>query len=495
MAKSYKRKRVSFSNFLCNMNVDDDEYSLDPNSARICYNTKTNAGALVTGNGFEEMELPISRNISITKTRKITYSTAYTFVKIWRYAYYSQPNEREDYMLVALGSDKKIYYLNLFLITKTFGLLTDYTFNEEPTAMTFRVDNKDVIGFVSPQDSILVWNSPNNPYQVESVPKFSSICYHNNRLFAIEKDNSNLVRFSSKLNPLDWTTSLLETGGGSIELNDYKGKLRNLISLADNLYIFRDFGISRVNTYTFKAKYNAVNIYSSSCKIYCSTACVCGSRVYFLAEDGLYSFDGINVYKSSIKIMSLLDGDQSNANTCYHNGNLFIACKLNFNDGEVIGSESEENYKNNALIEFNTNTKTYNITRGVDISCMVSCKDLFMNKMIISMNGSKAGKLWQINESGKLDTQILPKKWQGGKINFNMFDKEKILKEVNLICRKDCYLTASSECGNKTILIKASDSMQRVRINLKGKNISVQFSSNLDEIYVLTPQFVFNVEN
>ncbi len=495
MAKSYKKHRVSFSNFLCNMNVDDDEYSLNANSARICYNTKTNAGALVNGNGFEELVLYSNRAVT-PRTKKMNYSTDYTIKKIWRYSFYSEGNEREEYMLVVLGSDNKIYYNNMFMPSKVFAGLNSYVFNETPTAITFRIDNREVIGFVSPSDPLLVWYCDEAPYWAQSAPKFISLCYHNNRLFAIEQDNKNVVRFSSKRNPLDWTTSLLETGGGSVELNDYKGKLKNLISLADNLYIFRDFGISRISTYTSKANYNAVNIYSSSCKIYCSTACVCGDRVYFLAEDGLYSFDGFNVYKSSIKFMSLIkDVNQDNANTCYYNGNLYIAFRLNFNDGNNIGCEGEEGYINNVLIEFNTSTKKYNITRGIDIACMLPIKDLFVSKLIICMNGAKSNKLWQLTDNGKLDTENLPKMWQGGKINFETFDKEKILKEVNLICHNDCYLTVTSEFGKKTILIKANSNMQRVRVNLKGKNISIQFSSSLDDLYILSPQFVFNVEN
>ena len=432
MAKTFKKRRVSFSNFLCNMNCDDDEYSLTSNSARICYNTKTTNGALTHGNGFEELILPASRTI-ITRTRKMIYSTEYTIKKIWRYAYYSELNEQEDFMLVALGSNNKLYYTSLFIGSRRWDELSEYVFNEPPTAMAFRIDGKDVIGFVSPSDQMLVWYCDEYPYQVEKVPNFLSICYHNNRLFAIEKDNSNLVRFSSKRNPLDWTTSILETGGGSVELNDYKGKLKNLVSLADNLYIFRDFGISRIGTFTSKLNYNAVNIYTSSCKIYCSTACVCGSMVYFLAEDGLYYFDGYNVFKVNIKFQSLFNGvNQDNANTCYHNGNLYIACNLNFNDNEKIGVEGDEyeegeNYKNNALIEFNTETQSYNITRGVDICCMLPIKDLFLSKLIVCMNGTHSNKLWQLCDNGKLDTIVLQKKWQGGKINFDVFDKEKIL--------------------------------------------------------------------
>ncbi len=494
MAKSYKDKRISFPNFLCSMNIDDDEYNLNPNSARICYNTKTKNGALIQGNGFEEVVLPAHRTIP-SRTRKLTYSDEYDIKKIWKYNSFSERNSMEDYELVGFGTDNKIYFLNLFINVRRFQPLFDYVFNEEPTALSFRVNDRDVIAFVSPQDPMHVWYCDDSPYKVESAPKLLSICYHNNRLFAIDKENTNLVRYSSKRNPLDWSNSQLETGGGSIEINDYKGQLKNLISLADNLYIFRDFGISRISTYTSKLNYNAVNIYTSSCKIYCSTACLCGSEVYFLAEDGLYSFDGFNVKNVGVKFKTLIYGvNQNNAKTCYHNGNLYIACNLNFNDNQKIGVEQEEGYINNALIEFDTQTHEYNISRGIDINFMLPIKDLHVSKLVICMNGSSAKKLWQLTDNGKLETLILQKKWQGGKINFNSFDNEKILKEVNLVCRKDCYLKVNSECGKKTVLIKASDKMQRVRINLKGKNIEISFESEFEDMYILSPQFVFNVE-
>lgn len=495
MAKKYKTKRITLSNFNTSMNADDDEFSLQVDSARICYNAKSYKGALVTGNGIVEGTFPIDRDLLVT-TRKFTYTSGNNILKIWRFSYFSTINNEQEYMLMLYCTDKKLYFVNLFATSKRFDQVIDYTFKAEPTAISFKIDGKEVIAFVSPKDPITVWSGVDYPYQVDTVPKFLCICYHNNRLFAIEDSNNNVVLYSSKSNPLDWTTSMLETGGGSISLNEYKGELKNLISLGDYLYVFRDFGIAKISTYASKENYNAVNIFTSSCKIYCNTACVCDSSIYFLAEDGLYEFDGFNVKKVDVKFQTMFQEiSQDNINTCYFNSNLFIACNFNFADDMSIGCEAESGYKNNVLIQFNTQTKTYNITRGVDVGFMLAIKDLFYSRLTFCLNGTKSQKLWQLDDSGKYDTLVLPTKWEGGKINFGEFDKNKILKEVNLICRKSCYLTVKSERDYKKILIPESEDISRIRLNVKGKNISLSFdSAESGEMYVLSPQFVFKVE-
>ena len=492
--KNYSKKRYSILNFVEGVNCDDNEYFLKNGVSKNCYNIKVSKGNLTKGRGIEELSLP-QLQTSTSFNRKLNYSSEYRLTKLWRYKYYSEVNSRYDYILIGYGTDKKLHYVNLFAYSQSVYDIGGFTFNEEPTALNFRINGKDVIGFCSPSDSLLVWYCDEAPYQVTTVPKFDSICLHNERLFAIDSEKNYLVRYSSNLNPLDWTSNITTTSGGTIELNDYKGLLRNLVSFLDNVYVFRDFGISKISSYASNSVYTAVNIYNSSAKIYCKTACICGDQIYFLAEDGLFKFDGFNVIKVEIKLSKLFNNiSQENAITCFFNGKLYIACALEFEDDESVGQEVESGRVNNALIEYDIVSKEYNILRGIDITSMLAVKDLNLSKLLICLNNSYGYKCWELCETGTLNGSILLKKWESGKIHFDKFDSDKVLKEVNLICKYDCLLKIETDYGLNIYEIKGKEDLQRIRLNCIGKIFSFVFESNNKNFFISSPQFVFNVE-
>ncbi len=192
--KKYNKKRYSILNFAENINSDDNEHSLKFGIASSAYNIKVDKGVLIEGCGVEELTLPVNLTSSPNE-RVLTYTNEYSFKKMWRYKYYSEINGRYDYILIAFGSDNKLHYFNMFVFNPTIYTISNFTFNEEPVALNFRVNGQDVIGFCSPSDSLLVWYCDNEPYIVEDVPKFDSICLHNDRLFAIDSQKNYLVRY------------------------------------------------------------------------------------------------------------------------------------------------------------------------------------------------------------------------------------------------------------------------------------------------------------
>ncbi|MBQ3213877.1 MAG: hypothetical protein IJB10_02585 [Clostridia bacterium] len=493
-AKKYTKKRITIDKFVPNIDKNTNEFEIKPNVAKNCYNFKVSEGALKTGNGFEKLTLPDTKEENST-VKEFLEIPGVSFKKIWRYKYYSDFNKDYEYILIAFGSDNKIYFVDMFGYGPIIIPINQFNFSSMPTALSFRVNGKDVMGFCSPTDNFTVWYCDDEPYQVEDIPKFSSICLHNERLFAIDSTNNYLVRYSSNLNPLNWKASVTTTSGGTIEVNDYKGMLKNLVSFLDNVFVFRDFGVSKISGYGANSMFSAVNIYNSSCKVFCNTACICGNNIYFLQEDGLYKLDGYNVQKVDDSFSHMFVGrSQEYANTCFYNGKLYIACNLNFFDDISMGTESNTQ-KNNALIEFDITTNSYNILRGVDVLCMLAVKDLTISKLIACVNGQNGCYMWQLTQDGCFDKTPLPKNWTGGKINFGTMDKNKILKEVNLICKNNCNLTVKTDEQTKIYNIKPKESFQKVRLNIKGKYFSFSFSSNQKDVFIANPQFVFNVED
>ena len=486
---NYKTKRITIDEFMSKITKMENDFLLKPNQAKNCYNLKTQNGCLVQGNGFSELELPCEPVEGVI-TRRFKYKTGLNIKRAWRYKYYSEYNLCDEYVLIILGSDNKLHFSPLFAYLDEFITISDFEFTSIPTALNFRVGGKEVMGFSSPTNEFLVWYCDAEPYVVENLPKFDSICLHNGRLFAIDSTKNYLVRFSSILNPLDWAESQASTSGGSIELNDFKGSLKNLVSFLDNVYVFSDFGISKISSFVANSNFGVSNVYSSSSKIFCNTACVCGNNIFFLSEDGLYKFDGFNVECVENGFSHLFKNRlQQNAVTCFFDNKLYISCNLNFDDNKKVGVENTT-YLNNALIEFDINTKNYNITRGVDICHLLAVKDLTISKLIVCLNNCE--KLFEINDSGKLETETLEKSWQGGKINFENFDKFKVLKEVFLTSKYNCLLKITTEKTTRTFEVGSSEKIKRLRVNLKGRYFSFEFLSTEENVFISNPQFVFN---
>ncbi|NCB48254.1 MAG: hypothetical protein EOM55_01295 [Clostridia bacterium] len=488
--KSYTKKRLFIDNFSSMQNKDNNEYDLELCEPKTCFNVKENLGTLVCTNGLIHLKLPISQSFVFeTNMRELS---GITFSKIWHYKYFSRINNRYEYILVAYASDKKLYYTNIFFADDSFHKI-DITVNSEPSAINFIVSGDDVIGFSSLEDDFLVWYCDANPYSVTTAPRFISICMHKQRLFVIDAENDNLVRFNSKTDPMEWTTSNDGEDAGTIEMNDYKGHLKNLLSFGDYVYVFRDNGISKIISYSSDSLYSVSNVYSSSRIIYCSTACVCEDKIYFLQEDGLYEFDGSKVEKVDLKFSSMLNGNsQEFANTCFYDGKLYISCKLNFDDNTTVGCESGS-FKNNCLMEFDPKTKKYNITRGVDICCMIGLTDLFVNKLIVLQNSSSF--LWQLDKTGILHNTVLPKKWESGKITLSSYSTNKILKEIRLKCSCSCNIKIECENRIKTFSLVKSEKITRLVCLLSGKEFKLTISSNDNELSISNLEMIFIEES
>ncbi len=486
--RKYFAKRLFVNDFSVSPDTSVNSYDSKIHTPSLCYNVKSKKGLLGCGNGITHLSLPRTRDNPEEYIRGSSGNV--NILKTWRYKYFSHVNNRDEYMLVCFASDNKLYFNNMTFPDPSYHLVTNKTFTSTPTAITFRANGDDVIAFSSPTDDMVVWYTDNNPYTVEGAPRFSSICYHNNRLFAIDAEDPSVVKYSALSNPLDWTSSSGVYSSGSITMNDYKGDLRSVISFDNYVYVFRDYGISRILSYAQDSVFACSNIYTTSSKIYADTAVVCGSKIFFLQEDGLYAFDGYFVSKVDLSFSDLITStNQSSANACFHDGSYYLACKVDF--GDTL--EGEQNMQNNALIEFNVTTKSANITRGVDIISMTSVKDVLINRIITTIRGSDY--VWYITSDGKINsTSVMPKKWRSGRIHLGNFDKDKILKKVYLTCPCTATLKVTTDKMEKSETLTDKTGFQRILFNVTGREFVFEVTSSDSDFCIGNVELYFAVE-
>lgn len=105
--------------------------------------------------------------------------------------------------------------------------------------------------------------------------------------------------FSSPFAPRDFSNSL--NGGGTIGLLSDKGEVVALVPLEDKIYIFQEFGICVLTPAGAAREFVIQTIDYAGGRILEGGVGACaveGAKAFFLAEDGVYEFDGKRVKKT-----------------------------------------------------------------------------------------------------------------------------------------------------------------------------------------------------
>ena len=149
------------------------------------------------------------------------------------------------------------------------------------SAADYRLYGTDVSLICSSVDGMAVYDGE-TARMVESSPKITSMALHYERLFVTSADAVTSVRFSDDLDPTNWSQSL--DSGGFVELADGYGKSNKVVAFLNYVYIFRDYGISRMIAYADQSEFSVSNLYVSAGRIYPSSVAVCGDKVIFLSD-------------------------------------------------------------------------------------------------------------------------------------------------------------------------------------------------------------------
>ncbi len=469
----FKESKIVYKDFSQKFVADDSEYNI-ANNCRLKYNVQSSKGYLVEGKGLKKLCLPFYYPAVPDEIE--TEEQDFKFVKIWLYSYYSETDKKQKYIAVAFGSDNYLYYSNLHTHSGNFYKISNCSaLSSVPDAINFMLGTDAVIGFASKTDNFLVWYCDKDPYVVKTTPRFRSICLHGDRLFAIDSDKDNVVRYSATYNPLDWTKDMISAeDADSITLNDYKSSLRKLVSFKDFVYVFHDYGISKITSYNLVKKFYCTNIYDTTSKIYPDTVCVCGEYIYFLQEDGLYRLDGTDVKKMDFKFSNLLLQNQDEANSCYFDGKYYLACKLDL-DGSAVTT-------NNVIIEIDYEKGEFNIIKGVDIISMLPVNIAGVHKIILVRRNKNI--LYELTSVSQIDSLPTSKFWQSGQMTLGSIDDKKIVKDFTIYSKYNCDVTIISDKKKVTFSVTGKDKMQRVPVNLAGKEFSIELSSSKNNMLI-----------
>lgn len=489
--KKEKQIELTISDFKNGINTEIAENIMPYKYATNSYNFNFENGALIEGLGFTELLTPESPD-DPSLEHLPTLPAGKEIECIWHFKHYNTyQNKRQD-KLMLYTKDKLVYYATMFSILPTFLLVTGINFNERPTALNYKLNGKDVVILTNETDDFVYWNGENLPQVVTTAPQLSSLCTHQDKLFATVGGERNLIRYSSNIDPTTWTTDLTDPNNPYIELNDMRGGVNKVISFLGAIFAFRDFGITKIKTYENSDEINVSHLFVSGNRIYKDTICVCGDRVLMLTKDGIYEFDGVSTKKVELKIDGLFGGIYNdNAVASYHEGKYYVACKLNYPDNNVIGCESVSHI-NDTLIELNVKEQTFNIVRGIDVTSMTSIQVDSMSKMVFCFNSVYSTKLGQLTKNGKFFNDSTVKHWYSPISDLGYPAQKKLVKELSLLTKYDCNVTVFTEKDSVTFSVVGKNTTSKIKPNLKGELIGIKIESLEENAYISNAKIKIN---
>lgn len=447
-----KKLKTGIADFSGGVDYFTDESVMSPARAKDCYNFDFSRGALRTGYGLE------------------TYSGfgEKELKSVWLFTRFDpELNERDD-RLIAADSDGKLWYKST--AGNDVKRLGGHIFASVPSFINYRLYGDDVVLICSPEDGMFVWDGKSEPYKVENAPRITSMALHYERLFVTIDGEKNAVWFSDDLDPTNWDASL--SGGGFIQMIDERGALNRVVSYLNYVYVFRDYGISRITAFGSQSEFSVSNLFVSSGRIYAGSVALCGDVVVFLAEDGLYAFDGVSTRKLLANLDGMISGGEGAA-AYYAGGKYYLAFRR--------GEETEDDCGNNALLALDISRGNYSLGFGMNITGFGKAED--GSALAITKDG-KAGKLIKC---GAYFGKPLPKKWRVPKTDMGD-DKRKFVREVGLCTAYPCTLTLRSDERELKLKFKGAAGIQRKRVAFSGRRIGYDIETDAVDADISRPR-------
>lgn len=328
---------------------------------------------------------------------------------------YFSRSQTTTHRLLVYGDDKKVYINQMIDDMYDLFWLYNLTFDSAPIVLTYKKDDEDA-AILTSENKMVIWETSYSPYTIEDVPIITSMCMNDGVLFCTIKDPAFKVWYATDLNAEN--IGNISKNSGYISFEDDLGYARKVVTFNENVYVFRDYGISKISF--IKNETVISQVYLSNTKIFSNTVSVCGNTILFMTKEGLYSFNGIKVTKTNISLDGI-DIKNDGAVASSLSEKYYLALNIDYKDEDIILYEGE--HINNTLIVFDTNNSTYELIRGVDIKTLLPIKTEIFEKVLVTFNNGPKNKIGEIIEAGKCLEENLPKYWASGSLVKNMKTK------------------------------------------------------------------------
>lgn len=476
--KKYKKTNFLFDEFKSFLDEDNKQ-------TEASYNFFIENGKLVNGLGFCDVTLPVEDGAEMVRTIDMG---PWTKCDLWHFPYFDkETGTRNDKVFCSTECGNLVYFDILGYDLTTVFLEQNYSTN--PTGIAFAADGVDKMLFSG--GGKLTSFQAKEFASVEAVlPQFIDLKWAYDKLFGIVDGKRDEILFSENLDPSKWTTS-----ENKIVLNDELGSANKLMFFNGDLFVFRDYGITRISEFGVAKDIELFNVYSTKSKIYGKSVSRCGDKILFLARNGVYSFNGSKVQKLLPKLAKYLARfDNKNAVSTFDGQNYLLALRLNFFDDRKVGCEDfEAGFTNNAVIVYNIFDGAVNVVRGVDIRCLLKVSSGAVEKVFATFYGEYKTKIAMLDLSSSVFGKSLEKLWQSKSFDFGALDKVKNVRQIFVSSENNSIIGLKTDLESQSFVVVGKTDYQKIRTFVKGEKFCAQILAT-EEAKILPPKLVFEEE-
>lgn len=386
---------------------------------------------LLNSFGIETATFPKLKNNLNEESLKISNLNLDSVDGVAYFKQYFPSNQTSVHRILLYGSDKKVYINQMLMNNFSLFWLYELQFENAPITLSYKQNDADAI-ILADKEKMVVWKTNYSPYTIENVPVITSMCMNEGVLFCTIQEPAFKIWYATDLNAEN--VGNISNNSGYISLEDDLGYARKIITFNEDVFVIRDYGISKINN--VKNNMKVSQVYQSNTKIFANTVSVCGNIVMFMTKEGIYSFNGNKVVKTSVDIKELLTNNLDNSVASSLGNKYYLATKLDFNDDKSILCENNESCVNNSIIIIDIDEFSYQIVRGVDVKSMLPVKTELFEKMLLTFNTAHNDKLGQITEKSSCFGENLPKHWTSGNlvedVNTKLFTKLSVIADAGV---------------------------------------------------------------
>lgn len=450
----YPTVKYDIANFLGGLNLSVDENLLKTNETSNAENINIDKGVLTLANGYEYYSL----DGSVMNIKSIM-------------VYY---RSNTPIIIVAANGGLYKYQNNKFTFIAN-GFKSDIW-----DCVNYRMYGEDVLILTNGVDNVKVYNGAIRDLKRDGngsensdenkAPKGKFVEVHYERLFICD---DNYLYISKDFDFDDFTTPVDENGeltnehGAYIENYTVDGsRAIGMKVVFDDVIIFKERSIYKIYGATPKT-YQRQTVFNSNGAIADNSICVTNKGAYFISQDGIYLYDGVNCKLVSEKLGELF----KKVNNKFLNN----ACGIISDNKYVLALPDKSSEKNNFLVEYDLISNVFTIKTGINVNRFAEFEDilLFVNdKGIFKYGISKT-----YNGEPMLSFWETP---------YSNLGQPNAIKEIG-----DCYITCygtgqikvscitEKKTKSKVITLTSDEKVHRLNLNSKGRLVKFRFE-NLD---------------
>ncbi len=378
---------------------------------------------------------------------------------------YRKDGVTDDRLVIHLDNGRLMYTS----IGKTDGwhALDPMLLKGELSGVNYNYNGDDMLLLSSGEDGLYAITG-DMPLVCSEAPHFTSIAVYNERVYGSINGNFRQVWFSADFNPSNWRVS--EDEAGYISFNDECGDVIKVVSFLNFLYIFREFGIFRLTAYGPQSEFMLKKVFVDTGKIVAGSIEVCGDRIIFYAEKGLYSFDGYDITPIAKQLAGVNRTDAMSG--AYLDGIYYLACNIHDTGG-----------KNDSVVAVNLPENTISYLCGTDVAQMRTVRASAGADVYCVFRESDRHRMGVMAKSGSIMGGATLKRYVSP-YNTLSTPAHKVIRRVNLLTRHPLTLKVKLDGKVYSYKLGGSEKLQSVAVERSGRRVGFELESDSADAYV-----------